>query len=54
MADTFQYDAALSRVPMQRWGAPEEAAYVASFVLSDKASFVTGSSLTIDGGLSVH
>jgi len=39
---------------MGRWGEPEEVAYVASFVLSDKASFVTGSSLTIDGGLTAH
>ncbi|TVY80757.1 Levodione reductase [Lachnellula suecica] len=44
----------LSRVPMGRWGSPEEVAYVASFILSDKASFVTGSSITIDGGLSVR
>lgn len=38
---------------MRRWGKAEEVAYAASFVLSDKASFVTGSSLTVDGGLSI-
>ncbi|TVY58456.1 Levodione reductase [Lachnellula cervina] len=48
------YDSALARVPMGRWGESEEVAYFASFVLSDKASFITGASLSIDGGLSAH
>ena len=39
---------------MGRWGEPEEVAYFASFVLSDKASFITGASLSIDGALSAH
>lgn len=42
----------IAQVPMGRWGEPEEVAYVASFILSDKASFVTGASLTIDGARS--
>ncbi|TVY42079.1 Levodione reductase [Lachnellula occidentalis] len=48
------YDATIARVPMGRWGQSEEVAYFASFVLSDKASFITGTSLSIDGGLSAH
>ena len=35
---------------MNRWGMPEEVAYTVSFLLSDKASFMTGASIEIDGG----
>ena len=37
--------------PMQRAGEPEEIAEVASFLASDRASFVTGAVIAIDGGL---
>lgn len=42
----------LSRVPMQRWGRPEEIAEVAVFLASDAASFITGQAIVADGGLS--
>lgn len=37
--------------PMQRLAQPEEVAKVIAFLLSDDASFVTGSSYRVDGGL---
>ncbi|MBI3091065.1 MAG: SDR family oxidoreductase [Candidatus Tectomicrobia bacterium] len=40
-----------ARVPMKRWGKPEEIARVALFLASDDASYVTGETLFVDGGL---
>ena len=42
----------LSRVPMQRWGKPNEIAEPAIFLASDASSFMTGQTLIVDGGLS--
>jgi len=39
-----------ARAPINRWGLPEEVAYAVSYLLSDKASFVTGTDVVIDGG----
>jgi 3-oxoacyl-[acyl-carrier protein] reductase len=37
-------------VPLGRFGTPDEVAHAALFLCSDKASFITGSDLVIDGG----
>ncbi|MDP4676447.1 MAG: SDR family oxidoreductase [Candidatus Nanopelagicales bacterium] len=42
----------LSRVPMQRWGTPDEIAGPAVFLASSAAQFMTGQSMVVDGGLS--
>ncbi len=39
------------RVPLGRWGEPEEIAAATLFLLSDDASYVTGSELLVDGGV---
>ena len=39
------------RTPLKRVSPPEEIARPIRFLLSDEASFITGTTLTIDGGL---
>ena len=41
------------RYPLKRYGYPEEVAYAVIYLLSDAASFVTGSNLVIDGGITL-
>jgi 3-oxoacyl-[acyl-carrier protein] reductase len=44
-------DGLLAAVPARRAGTPEEVAACVSFLASDEASYVTGTTLTVDGGL---
>ena len=41
----------LKTIPMQRIGEPEEVAHLVSFLASDKASYITGEVININGGL---
>ncbi len=40
-------------IPLKRMGAPEEIAGVIAFLVSEKAQYITGEVITIDGGLSL-
>jgi 3alpha(or 20beta)-hydroxysteroid dehydrogenase len=42
--------ATLSRIPIGRWGNPEEIAAAAVFLASQASSYMTGSELVVDGG----
>ncbi|NQZ98285.1 MAG: SDR family oxidoreductase [Myxococcales bacterium] len=45
--------AELARVPMARWGTPEDVAPSFVFLASPAARFITGQTLCVDGGFSV-
>lgn len=40
----------LEKIPLRRYGKPEEVANLFAFLASDEASFITGESVVIDGG----
>jgi NAD(P)-dependent dehydrogenase (short-subunit alcohol dehydrogenase family) len=42
------------RVPLERWGRPEEIGTVASFLASDDASFISGQAIVADGGMTAR
>jgi 3-oxoacyl-[acyl-carrier protein] reductase len=44
-------DGLLQAVPARRAGTPEEVAACVRFLVSDDASYVTGTTLTVDGGM---
>jgi NAD(P)-dependent dehydrogenase (short-subunit alcohol dehydrogenase family) len=50
MNDPPAYQAFLSKIPMGRWGQPEELDGAALFLASPASSFVTGTTLYVDGG----
>ena len=54
MADTVKMDALLENIPMKRMGTPEEVAGLVAFLASEDASYITGSTYFIDGGLTYH
>ncbi|MCC7271050.1 MAG: SDR family oxidoreductase, partial [Alphaproteobacteria bacterium] len=43
-------DRGLARVPLGRWGTPEEIAKLALFLCSDAAAYITGETVIADGG----
>lgn len=40
----------LAMIPLQRFGQPQDVAELVAFLASDRASYITGQAITIDGG----
>ena len=51
MIDELPTEGLKAMIPMQRVGKPEEVASVVGFLLSDGASYITGDTISVNGGM---
>jgi Tropinone reductase 1 len=48
-----RFDKIIARTPMERVGQPAEVAGIVTFLAMDKASYITGQNIIVDGGMSI-
>ena len=48
-----RYEDTLKRIPLKRWGTPEDMGELACFLCSNLAGYITGQMITVDGGMSL-
>jgi 2-deoxy-D-gluconate 3-dehydrogenase len=48
------HDSVLKRTPAGRWGVPDDFAGIAVFLAAAASDFITGATITVDGGFSVQ
>lgn len=51
---TEQFEEDMKRYPLGRYGKPEDIAWAIIYLLSDASSWVTGTALKIDGGITIE
>ena len=51
--DPARAEANLAKIPMKRWGSPEDMASAVSYLASSGAAYVNGHTLAVDGGLTI-
>ena len=51
--DPDVYEGTIKRIPMRRWGEPEEMGDAVLFLASPMASYITGQMLLVDGGITL-
>ena len=49
--DEHRYTSSLKNIPLARWGEPEDIGHTACFLASEKAGYITGQMITVDGGI---
>lgn len=53
-AGILDQEAIAERTPVGRWGEPEDIANAAAYLASRDASFITGTTMVVDGGLTIR
>lgn len=54
LEDETHKQAQLKKIPMNAFGKPEEVAAAAAWMVSEEASYVTGTTLFVDGGMTLY
>jgi NAD(P)-dependent dehydrogenase (short-subunit alcohol dehydrogenase family) len=49
-SDPGEYESALQRIPLRRYGQPDDIANAALFLASEAAAYITGQTIVVDGG----
>ena len=44
----------MRRIPLRRWGVPDDFSAIAVYLMSDASAYHTGDTFVIDGGLSKY
>lgn len=50
LSDPVEHASGLERIPLGRYGQPEDVAHAAVFLASDAAGYITGQTIIVDGG----